>query len=500
MDPTSAATSILRIQQLPAYQTGGQQQQSPFAQGQMLHGVISARGGNNQFTINIGGQQVQAESTAQLQVGQKLDLEVAALSPRVELRIVTNPVNRFIGNSIHLIGQQTSILSGLAQLGEHSNLLPQLSADAQGTLQLYAKALGAEQAASTPFSTQTRDLFGQLAGTALDAMLSRKDLTAPAFREAVAGMLRQLGLTPSLPTRIADQATQLATEFGSATATQTVGADQLQTSSAPTSFLSSQELGQLFNLASKQGFPLPQNTLAELFPGLQGGQGLAIPPALRNLVSFLTDLDIGQNALPRLDINGSQVRQLIDRLGINMERLLAEGRQQEAVQTLKYALLELIQQLPAEDKSVLQADQMTKSIELFQLLQIRLAGESLLFLPLPFSFLDQGYLVIDQDQQSGGKEEAGGQRVPAYELHLRLAGLGNLQINIRQEEGRLFVTFYAQDAERARFLAGFRQELDRWLTSADLESVRFLVGAKDPARTLLEKIVHGVTGMVDTSA
>ena len=69
-----------------------------------------------------------------------------------------------------------------------------------------------------------------------------------------------------------------------------------------------------------------------------------------------------------------------------------------------------------------------------------------------------------------------------------------------QTAGRLFVTFYAQDAERARFLAGFRQELDRWLTSADLESVRFLVGAKDPARTLLEKIVHGVTGMVDTSA
>ena len=116
MEPTSATIPILRIQQLPAYQTGGQPQQSPFTQGQFLQGLISAKAGNNQFTIDIGGQQIQAESSAPLQVGQKLDLQVAALAPRVELRILSNPVNRLIGTSIHLIGQQAPLLSELANL------------------------------------------------------------------------------------------------------------------------------------------------------------------------------------------------------------------------------------------------------------------------------------------------------------------------------------------------------------------------------------------------
>ncbi|NLB05572.1 MAG: hypothetical protein GX835_01180, partial [Desulfobulbaceae bacterium] len=105
MDPTSAALPILRIQQLPAYQSGGQQQ-APFAQGQLLQGVISARTGTGQFAIDIGGRQVRAESTTPLQVGARLDLQVTALVPRVELQILPNPVHRMIGTTIHLIGQQ----------------------------------------------------------------------------------------------------------------------------------------------------------------------------------------------------------------------------------------------------------------------------------------------------------------------------------------------------------------------------------------------------------
>jgi hypothetical protein len=53
-----------------------------------------------------------------------------------------------------------------------------------------------------------------------------------------------------------------------------------------------------------------------------------------------------------------------------------------------------------------QADQITRTIELYQLLQIRLASEALFFLPLPFSFLEQGFLLVDGDQsgKKGGKQ------------------------------------------------------------------------------------------------
>ncbi len=70
----------------------------------------------------------------------------------------------------------------------------------------------------------------------------------------------------------------------------------------------------------------------------------------------------------------------------------------------------------------MQADQLVRSIELFQLLQIRLAGESLFFLPLPFSFLDQGYLLVDADQGRDPDRQGDEQAHPRYELHLRRKG------------------------------------------------------------------------------
>ncbi len=500
MEATAATIPILRIQQLPAYNQGGGQHQTPFAQGQLLQGIISARNGTNLFTIDIGGQQVQAESTTQLQVGQKLDLQVATLSPRVELQIVSNPANRLIGNSIHLIGQQALLLPELAQLSEKSGFLPNISNDARGTLQLYASALATGGTIAAPRSEQLSGLLGQLAGTSLQTLLSPQQTTASAFNETITSLLQQLSQTAALPAQSAERAVQLATMFANASAPQASTAGQTPAQAQQPVLLTNQEVVLLLNLAGKQGPSQANNLIASLLPALQNGENLPVLPAMQTLVRFLADLDAELSSLRQPALDGGQVQQLVERLGMNMEQLLAEGRRQEAVQTLKYALLDLSQQLPAEDKAAAQADQIVKSIELYQLLQIRLASESLLFLPLPFSFLNQGYLVVDAEQHKNDQKETNSQRTPAYELHLQLEGLGNIQINLRKENDRLVLTFYAQDAERVRFLAGFRDELERWLTSADLESVQFLVGAKEPVKSLLERIVQGVTGMVDTRA
>lgn len=500
MEATAATIPILRIQQLPAYNQGGGQQQAPFAQGQLLQGIISAKNGTNLFTIDIGGQQVQAESTAQLQVGQKLDLQVATLSPRVELQVVSNPTNRLIGNAIHLIGQQALLLPELAQLSEKSGFLPNISSETRGTLHLYASALATGQAIATPRSEQLGGLLEQLAGTSLRAILSPQLAATPAFSEAMTSLLQQLSQTASLPPQSAERAAQLATLFAGTAAPQAPATGQTPAQPQQPVLLTNLDVALLLNLVGKQETSQTQNLIASLLPALQNGESLPAPPAMEALVRFLADLDAELSLPKQPALDGVQVQQLIERLGMNMERLLAEGRRQEAVQTLKYALLELGQHLPTEDKAATQADQMVKSIELYQLLQIRLASESLLFLPLPFSFLDQGYLVVDAEQQKNGQKESNGQRASAYELHLQLEGLGNIQINLRKENDRLALTFYAQDAERVRFLAGFRDELERWLTSADLESVQFLVGAREPIKMLLERIVQGVTGMVDTRA
>ncbi len=59
--------------------------------------------------------------------------------------------------------------------------------------------------------------------------------------------------------------------------------------------------------------------------------------------------------------------------------------------------------------------------------------------------------------------------------------------------------FLAEDSERARFLADHRGELEQRLSTEAPASVQFLVGAR-AGRLLLERIVRGVTGMVDTRA
>ena len=500
MEATAATIPILRIQQLPAYNQGGGQQQAPFAQGQLLQGIINAKTGTNLFTIDIGGQQVQAESTAQLQIGQKLDLQVTTLSPRVELQILSNPTNRLIGNAIHLISQQALLLPELTQLSETSSHLPHLSSEARATLNLYAGALTTSGAIATPRSEQLNSLLGQLIGASLNAVLSSQDGTTPGFSETISHLLQQLPQNNTLSPQLTERALLLAATFDTIASPQ-ASTDNL-TSLVPQqlALLTPEDMKSLLNLVGTLGTAQSKNLFASLLPALQNEKDLSAPPALQALIRFLADLDTELSTPTQPALDGSQMRQLIDRLGMDMERLLAMGKRQEAVQTLKFALLELGQQLPAEEKTAVQAEQMVKSIELYQLLQSRLASESLLFLPLPFSFLNQGYLVGDAEQQTAGQQETGGSRTHGYELHLQLEGLGNLQINLRKENDKLALTFYAQDAERVRFLAGFRDELERWLTSADLESVQFLVGAKEPVKTLLERIVKGVTGMVDTRA
>jgi hypothetical protein len=357
MDPTSSTTPILRIQSATAYAAGGQQR-PPFAQGQLLRGIISAQQGPQQFSIDINGQQVAAESSTPLHVGQKLDLLVMSLTPRVELQIVSHdPVNQRIGHAIYLIGQQAALFPELSSLVEASRQLPQLSTNSQETLQFFAAS--------------------------------------------VAG---------NLP------------------------ADTAQT----------------------------------------------------------------------LPLNGSQLAEMVSRLGMAMEHQLAENKGGDAIRTLKHALLELSQQAAVTDKSASQAEQLVKTIELFQLLQIRLANEALFFLPLPLAFLNQGYLLVERDRSGGtGKEDQSGKGAASaqkYTLHLQLEGLGNLRITIQENENRVALQFQTEDVERAKFLSNFRDELEQKLTAVTLESVHFLAGSKEPVASLLEKIVRGTTGMVDTKA
>jgi len=509
MDPTNITTPILRIQQLPPYQSGGQQQRTPFsfAQGQLLQGIISAKSGTNLFTIDIGGRQVLAESTAQLQVGQKLNLQVATLAPQVELQIVSSntTVNRMIGNAIHLIGQQADIFPGLTDLAEKSGLLPQLSANSKETLQVYADSI-ANQTLGTAAPKVQAQLSEQLLSKTLEAFAAPQSLNTGTIYKEIGNLLQQLSQTAALPTQTAQQATTLSAIFTQISALQSSAGIPLPAGATSTALMTTEDTVSLLDQIGKlsQDNPQVQSLISRLISLLQENPVLpATTDPLQQLITLLAKVNSEQTQPQPLQLDGKQLQKFVDRLGINMEQLLAEGNSEKAVQTLKFALLELTQQFSAGSKSTVQADQIVKSIELYQTLQIRLASESLSFVPLPFSFLNQGYLLIDADRSKQESEDSPGQseKTPQlYELHLQLEGLGNLQIDIRQKDGGVTLKFVTEDSERAKFIAGFRNELEQWLTTASLQSAQFVTGAKEPVKSLLERIINGATGMVDTKA
>ena len=505
MDSLPLITAVKPL--APAHPGSGEQQRPPFALGQLLMGTVSAKGEANQFTLDINGRLLTAQSTAPLQVGQRLDLQVASLSPQMELRVITHPANRLIANAIHLAGRQDSTFPALAALSEKINLLPQLSPESRQTLQLYASSIF-----SRPPETQS--LPGQMPlNISLTTPILEKTLAAlstpanqssgPLFTD-ISGLLTQLARSPVLSPALAGQAHTLATVFAQAGGgQQSAGALPLPAEAAlPPAVVA----GEIPVLLARIGSAHSQNSqlhtlLTGLLPLLQSDQSLPALPVFRQLVALLAVLPGEQGpARPPLTTSGQHLREIVDRLGINMEQLLAHGNRQQAVETLKFALMELTQRLPASDQGVGQADQITRTIELYQLLQIRLAGEALFFLPLPFSFLEQGFLLVDGDRSGEKGKQSGEQTEKPMTLHLRLNGLGNLRIAMQLGAGGVALDFMAEDVQRAKFLADHRGEIHQWLTATNVASIRFLVGAGEPVTTLLEKIIHGPTGMVDTSA
>lgn len=90
----------------------GQQTAGNFpVQGQLLKALVLQAKGDAQFVLEIGGNQLTARSEAPLKIGQQLQLQVQKTSPQIELRIVTDTLNQFIGRSITLVGKNIDIRS-----------------------------------------------------------------------------------------------------------------------------------------------------------------------------------------------------------------------------------------------------------------------------------------------------------------------------------------------------------------------------------------------------
>ncbi len=261
---------------------------------------------------------------------------------------------------------------------------------------------------------------------------------------------------------------------------------------------SSERDSQLNSLLHKIGqLPTAENighTLAGTLNRFFGNVHASSPSLLLlQLLSLTTELLQRGSTANKTMPNGRELEQFVNRLGTNLEQLLATGKQEEAALTLKSAVLDIRHALA--DTTQQQADQLLSTLQLYQLLQIRLAGEAIFFFPIPLPSFNQGYLLVEPDQK---QHENQGEPYKKYSLHLSLEGLGNLQVELQQQAGGMRLRFYAEDTTRAKFLAENREELADWLTATEIESVQFLTGAKDPTKKLLSFMFHGSSGVLNT--
>jgi hypothetical protein len=214
------------------------------------------------------------------------------------------------------------------------------------------------------------------------------------------------------------------------------------------------------------------------------------------LASFLPE---GMQTIINSREGGEFLRNLFNRLGLNLETLLAQGSKNQAPLTLKAALLEIAHLFQHSERISDQVGKLLATLELYQLAQLQLGQERFLIFPLPLPFLDQGYVLVEQHGEDDGGQE-GQPDEQHFSLHLSLTGLGHLRIVFLLNQEGLFIRFHLESQEKATFAAQFEQQLKDMLTAAPLVSVSFSDGAGDPAGELVRRLFPQEQTLLDTTA
>lgn len=237
--------------------------------------------------------------------------------------------------------------------------------------------------------------------------------------------------------------------------------------------------------------------LSALLASLKGHN----PPPLQMLTPTSRNVLEGFYSLQQQDIGtedgGAILKQLIDNLGLSLEHMLANGDKDAAVHTLKAALLEMAHSFAFAEQIAEHTHKVLTTIELFQLAQLQTGSESQKIFPLPLPFVDQGYLIVENQRQ--GSESSGHDvRESRFSLHLTMSDLGNLRIDFSLNPAGLFIRFHADSQETAEFIAAHAEDLQQAVTNTPHMSLAFSGDATDPINDLIRSIIPQGIAMLDT--
>jgi len=346
MEPIAALSSAPILGTSTSGAGGQQYHPQQMLEGQTMHAFVVKAAGENKFILDIGTNRILAQSdSVTLTPGQSLQLQVTATTPLLELKIITAPLQQYLGQSLTFIGQNLDLSSLLQTLQQPPN-------------------------------------------PAIDALTTAS---------------RQL----------------------------------------------------LENFFTLQQRPLN---------GKEGGEVL---------------------------------RQMIDTLGLQMEAKLGKGLTDEGTSSLKSALLEVIHLFGESETTKEAGKTLLSTIESFQLSQLRLDQDKTLIIPLPFPFLEQGYLLIDQKQDQETEDHKRKKQLH-FSLHLALSGLGNIQIEFVQTDDGLWMRFNCDSQEKADFVGQFSDDLRQQLADTPLHGLSFSGTANAPGTDLVRLLAPAGKSFLDT--
>lgn len=189
-------------------------------------------------------------------------------------------------------------------------------------------------------------------------------------------------------------------------------------------------------------------------------------------------------------ISGEDLAGLWRRLGLDMEALLAGGREAEAKAGLKAVLLQLAARFESQGIFAEGVDRVLDQLNLYQLCRHRLAQENIFFLPLPLPFLEQGYMLAEREPQSEPEEDEDEPSEPPWKmtLHLKLSSLGSLEIKLLFEEEALRMRILCDSEETAAFVGRALPRLREDLSTVALKGFSVGTGAEEPVAKLVKRL------------
>ena len=460
-------------------------------------------GGSTEAVLDFAGQKVPVQTEQTLASGQKLNLQVVATEPQLKLQIVADGADPALLRLVHVFDHRSDLGSKVAQLLQQRLVPTQATANSQvSSSTINPSTTPPTNQPTTPTATPTATPTVTPTVTPTATLLTTANTlqsatlpTSAAATAAVSGGQASTvppaipGITAGANGAVTAQVVPSGAQNAEGVATSAQGAAATNVANASSALAANSATSASANLGA-QGATQPvlaaetQTTLPTSAPPLAAVFSAQQWQQLEQLATGLTSAMDQPNE--KLLVNMARM------LGLDFEFLTAQKlteNNEAATHGLKGMLSSVLDNGDIASAVREQASSMTQQLESLQLCRLRLAQDGVLFLPLPLDFLEQGYVLFEQQsQQNSAEDNAAAQPSYLVSINLSMAELGPIQANLLFEQQQLFVRIKCADDASATAVRQSIDELRQGLQEFNLGSVQVTTGAEDPALELLRRL------------